>query len=323
MNTNENNLTWNETYQRHLSADELTELEANLKWFEPEPKLTDFELSAMLILEDEPMPDNEPLEKLPKRGRKSKKYREIKSASNALTARDATLSMKVKNTGHICKKDLYTFTNTFFPNKTQLPYSRIKPLLKLLACQFVLHNYHDNSLVSFPFVFRLSPEVRQLTNSYLKKKIQRKLQSTLKRNPLYWITKENDGGLDNTITHINGEILLLQEELEKCRQAFKELFGLHEIDAGGTIRAKPMLPYAIRFPLTSRLKEAAKYGEFYSVYNWPSYSTKQDSDRNREQFKNKLLKKPLAYNENFHSISSDLNDLATQFYNDTIKKLTL
>jgi hypothetical protein len=301
------------------------------------------ELQAMLgnvSLFIQSLQDNKPepitkAEKITKHGRKSQKYYERKSSLNARLVRDATLSMKVENTTPICKidiggkdidkrsldkKDLTHFINKFFPNKTQVPYSRLKPISKLLICQFALHNDPDINLTPFPFVFRLSPELRQLEDSYLKKKIQRKLQSRLQRNPLYWVTKENDGGLDKTITHINGEILLFQGELEKCRQSFKELFGLHELDVSGTTKAKTMLNHAIRFPMTSRLKEAAKHGEFYTVYNWVGYSIKQERDRNIERFKNQFRRKPQPNKENFHFISRELNKLAIQFYDGIAKK---
>jgi hypothetical protein len=146
-------------------------------------------------------------EKVTKSGRNAKNNRKGRAITNAESARDATLSMKINNSGYFSKKDIGYFITTFFPEKNPLIYSRLSPLSKLIVCQYVLHNNTEHNLQSFPFVFRLSPELSQLDDSYLKKKIKRKLQAVF-QNPLYWLTTEYDNYTETKGKHLNGEILL-------------------------------------------------------------------------------------------------------------------
>ena len=256
--------------------------------------------------------------------KKGSKYYKTQAHSNARHARARTLSIKTGNHTPICKKDLDTFTTTFFSNKTSIPYSRLQPLSKLLVCQFVLHN-HNNHMIGMPFVFRVALDQRDLSKESLNKMIQRRLSSCLNRPVLFWTTRENDGkNYDKTVTHLNGEILIYQHEFENVRQAFRDIYSHNQNKPteahDGTKPNKTMLPYAIRFPIAKRHKETAKHGEFYSVFNWVGYSTKQDQDRDRERFKCRIQKKPIPERENFHYIQSDLNKLASQFYSENILK---
>lgn len=266
------------------------------------------------------------MENLTKRGRKAKNYNKIKAVTNARLARDATLSMKTNNSGFFSKKDLTHFITTYFNEKTSIPYSRLSILNKILVCQWTLQNQPNTSAIPHPFVFRLSPELNAMSDSYLKKAIQRKLKDTFGITPLYWLTTEYDNQREECGKHLNGEILLHVGEREKCEQAFKELFGLHDIDpatkkpiinANGTIKQKKMLRFAIDFPIKSRRKQARLYGEFYSVYNWVSYGTKQFTKR---WFARKYTNESVKGKEPFHYISAELNKQAAKLYNENIKK---
>jgi hypothetical protein len=273
------------------------------------------------------------MEKLTKRGRRSVNFYRKKSLINASMARSATLSIKIKNSSLFSKIDLSNskhnltrFKDEYFPEKTPLPYSRLSILPKLLTCQFILHNYPDKNAKPYPFVFRLSPELNLLSDSHLKKAIQRKLKATLQETPMYWLTTEYDNQKENSGKHLNGEILLYPNELEKCKQAFKELFGLHRIDpetkkhvlnADGTIKQKNGLRFAINFPISSRNKIAKKEGDFYTVFNWVSYSTKQFT---RRWYARKFTKESLKTKEPFHFISENLNLAASTFYLENIRK---
>ncbi|EGW20632.1 hypothetical protein [Methylobacter tundripaludum] len=265
------------------------------------------------------------VEKLTKRGRTGKNFYRIKALRNACAARARTLSMKTQNPGFFSKKDITHFINTYFSEKTPVPYSRLSILNKILVCQCLLHNQPDATANAHPFVFRLSPELNAMSDSYLRKAIQRKLKDIFGTTPLYWLTTEYDNQKEQYGKHLNGEILLRPGGLEKCEQAFKELFGLHWINsdtkkprmnADGTIRQKKGLRFAIDFPIESRRNQARLYGEFYSVFNWVSYGTKQFT---RRWFARKYTKESVRGKESFCFISSDLNELSTQFYNENIK----
>jgi hypothetical protein len=268
------------------------------------------------------------LEKLPKRGRKSKKYRSIKSAAIADAARAALLSMKTEFSAPFSKIDLDKFTSIFFPHKRPLQYSRLPPILKLECCQWVLHNYPDKAAKPYPIVFLLSPALQALDDAHLKKKIQRELKSVLGATPLYWMTTEYKNSAEKQLKHLNFEILLYPNEQGKVEQALRRLSGLYEIDpatnkpmlnAEGTKKKRAGLIHAVDFPVESRAREARLRGEFYAVYNWPSYATKQFKARVRARDHSKRLLtantehsakqgEPLCY------ISAELNRLAAEFY---------
>ena len=273
------------------------------------------------------------MEKVTKRGRRRVNFYRKKSVRNASMARAAMLSIKVKNSSFFSKKDLINskhnltrFKEEYFPEKTPLPYSRLSILPKLLTCQFILHNYPDENAKPYPFVFRLSPELNLLSDSHLKKAIQRKLKTILHDVPMYWLTTEYDNQKEDSGKHLNGEILLQPNELEKCEQAFKELFGQHRINpetkkpifnADGSIKQKKGLRFAINFPIASRNDTAKKEGDFYSVFNWVSYSTKQFS---RRWYARRYAKESKKTKEPFHFISANLNLAASTFYFENIKK---
>lgn len=265
------------------------------------------------------------VEKLTKRGRTGKNFYRKKALINSGAARAGGLSMKTQNSGFFSKKDLLHFINTYFSEKTPMPYPRLGILSKLLVCQFALHNRPNQQAIAQPFVFRLSPELNAMSDSHLKKAIQRKLKKTLGETPLYWLTTEYDNQKETSGKHLNGEILLQPGELEKCKQAFKELFGLYcinpdtgkpRISADGTIRQKKGLRFAIDFPTQSRRNEARKHGEFYSVFNWVSYSTKQFT---RRKFARTYAKESAKVGEPFYYISAELNKLTAAFYANQIR----
>jgi hypothetical protein len=264
--------------------------------------------------------------KVTKRGRNGINSRKKRAIANAGVARAATLSMKVNNSGFFSKKDLTKFIDTFFPEKNPLPYSRLQPLQKLLTCQYVMHNEPNSNLQSFPLVFRLSPELASLDDSYLKKKIQRKLSTALSRSSLFWFTTEYDTHTETRGKHLNGEILLYPAELKKCEQAFKELFGLHDKDPttgqtilnkDGTPKQKKALRFAIDFPIDSRVRQIREKGEFYAVYNWPVYAMKQKPRRELERH---LTKRSDKAEETFHYVSEELNKLASSFHSQRVSQ---
>lgn len=237
-------------------------------------------------------------QKVTKKEPRGAENRKKRAASNSRLARAATLSLKVNKSPPICKKDLLTFKQTFF-NTKPLPFSRLNSLHKLLACQFTLHNQADN-MQPAPFVFRLPTNLHGTDSVELNKKLYRKLKSSLGRKPLFWTTREYDRGLDKTITHINGEILLHPGELEVVRKAFKDINGS---------------PKAIRFPLSTRNKLILMYGEFYAIYNWPGYATKQDWQRDIYERKRRLLNQQITNDtQKYHYISQDLSKISSNFY---------
>jgi len=266
------------------------------------------------------------VQKLTKHGRTGKNFYRIKAIRNAGTARAITLSMKAQNSSFFSKKDITHFINTYFSEKTPIPYSRLSILNKILTCQWTLHNQPDSAAIAHPFVFRLSPELNAMSDSHLRKAIQRKLKDTFGATPLYWLTTEYDNQKEQYGKHLNGEILLQQGELKKCEQALKELFGLHcinpvtkkpRMNADGTIRQKKGLRFAVDFPIESRRNQARLYGEFYSVFNWVSYGCKQFT---RRWFARKYTKESVKVKESFCYISADLNKLSKEFYNKSIIK---
>lgn len=263
-------------------------------------------------------------EKVTKRGRKPKNTRRFKSRTMSTTARAATFSMKFEKNDCLVSIDNTSFIDTYFPsdNDKQLPYSRLDLLPKLLCCQYVLHTHQDkksNSAKCYPFVFRLSHELAALNDSYLKKKIQRKLKDTLRGTPLFWMTTEHKDFKETTGKHLNGEILLYPGELDKVETAFKELFGLTDsiprFRKDGLIKQKTALGHAIDFPIASRNKQLADKGEFYAVFNWVSYSLKYLSNRRYERRVGSSTKR-----ERFHYISAELNKLASEFHTENIYK---
>ncbi|EIC29869.1 hypothetical protein [Methylomicrobium album] len=241
--------------------------------------------------------------KVTKKERRRAENRKKRAGANARLARAATLSMKVENSGHICKKDLSFFKATFF-NAKPLPYPRLNPLHKLLLCQFIMHARQDN-MQPTPFVFRLPLHLHGMDATALNKKLYRKLSDTLNRKPLLWTTREHENSLDKTITHINGEILLYPGELETVKHAFKEIFGV----------AAKGVKHAIRSPLTDRNKLIQQFGEFYTIYNWPGYATKQDWQRDMYRRRRKIARQDYRPEVGkYHYISQELNKMASGIY---------
>jgi hypothetical protein len=254
-----------------------------------------------------------------------------KSAATAQAARSSLIEITSKSkpfsnidtTTNRQPINLKTFKQTFFNNQSQRqPYSRLNPLMKVLLSQYVLYQNQESNLTSIPFVFRLPTNLHKTNGAILNKKIQRKLSKTLNRSVEFWTYKEYDGfgyrRQDKAITHINGEILIHQHELKPLKEAFLKL-------AGDTIKVNPSLPYTIRFPVANRAKQINRYGEFYSVFNWVSYGTKQDSER-RMDFKRtcfdyqiQKLPVPMPSNENFYYLSQDLGKQTANFYNNHIR----
>jgi hypothetical protein len=276
------------------------------------------EISKAFILDNQ---------KVTNRGKTGKNFYRNKATTNASAARSVTLSMKTKNSGFSSKKDITHFIEIYFNEKTPAPYSRLSIHNKLLSCQWVLHNHPDIRAEAHPFVFRLSPELNAMSDSQLKQTIQRKLQDTFGTTPLYWLTTEYGNHKEQHGKHLNGEILLYPEQLKKCEFAFKELFGLHWVnpDTGrlrmntdGTIRQKKGLKFAIDFPIESRRNQARLHGEFYSVFNWVSYGTKQFT---RRWFARKYTKESIKQNESFVYVSAGLHQLSSSFYDENIKQI--
>ena len=221
-------------------------------------------------------------------------------------SRDAMLSMKLKKSTPFSKyigtpnNPLNTaqLKATFFSDKHPLKYSREHPLKKLIASQYILQSKQSETLKSFPFVFRLSHQLMKLDEAQLKRKIRAALKSVSGKIPLYWFTTEyNVGGIRNR--HINGEILINPTELPKLKKALTRLYG--SSNAG--------VDHALRFPTGSRANQIQKHGEFYAVYNWCGYATKENTRLTFEQKLNNEIKK-----ERLYSISSELNSEAKKFH---------
>jgi hypothetical protein len=260
------------------------------------------------------------------RNRVAKKRHRIRASQSrtiSTAARDATLSMKcgtVATDRGICKKDYFLLFTQHFFNVNGLPeYSRLPAHLKLLLAQYIIHQ--TPGAEPTPFTHRYNLEQRTLSDQEMNKKIQRKLTRSLGRPVLLWSTSEHDKGRDKTLTHRHGEILLYPNELPVCRDAFREMFGLTENTADGTITTKLGLSHCIRFSLSKRQQQAAEYGWFYSIYNWPGYCTKDFQERQRLRGINIMLKQPLlADNTRFYYVSRDLGKLAAEFYTGRIRK---
>jgi len=149
-------------------------------------------------------------------------------------------------------------------------------------------------------VFQLSPKLRALDDSYLRKAIQRVLKTALDYTPLFWSTTEYKNSSEKKLKHLNYEIFLYPGEMKKVEPTLEKLSGLYEIDpttnkpkinADGTKKKRIGLSYAVDFPasIDSRKEQAWLYGEFYSIYNWPGYCTKQFKSRVRARDPSKRL----------------------------------
>gem|GEM_PF-1794458 len=230
------------------------------------------------------------------------------------------------------------FTQIFFPDKHHQPHDRLNPLPKLLLAQYVLHKQQDRTLKPYPFTFLLPTKLHGVSISILSKKIQSKLFPILKCQAQLWTTAEyfrcGYREAPGTITHVNGEILINPDNLPAVRKAFVRMFRaaekrtINQAQAtGGTINTNPAPDSVIiKFLVPSRNGWTVRCGKFYSVFNWCSYASKQDVERARNArrtwFDHHLQKKPIPApnKEKFCYISSDLNKLSTQFYNENIRK---
>jgi Zn-finger protein len=277
-------------------------------------KISIEELDALLATLDAFDDDNEPAKisittqsrnHLLKK-RQKRRAKQIRSMSTA--ARDATLSIKCKNQvaeSRLSKKDLYTLLQQTFFNTKDLPeYSRLPTHHKILLSQFIIHTTPDAKPTAFTFRYNL--EQRKLSDIEMNKKIQRKLSKSLKRPVLFWSCSEYDDVKTKILTHRHGELLLYPNELQTCETAFKEMFGLEEIDANGTKKKKAGVWNCIDFSTVKRKRIAEEYGEFYAVYNWVGYSIKNQ----QQQGKNRLLNKV----QKFSYIPSALTKQAANFY---------
>lgn len=261
-----------------------------------------------------------------------------KATETARLARSSLLKIRGGLTPICNIVNTHSFIESFFNKKHQQNYDRLNPLMKMLTAQHMLHNQQDSNPTSYAFTFLLPTQLHGVNISTISKKIQRKLFPILKSNALMWTTAEYFGDgyrkLDKKITHINGEILLLPSDLPAVKRAFVQMFRTAEKRkrnqaqaTGGMISTNPVpSDVIIKFPIQSRNLNTHLYGLLYSIYNWVSYSFKQDEERaldyRRTCFDCQIQKKPrpLPDNEKFYYISKELNSMAAKFYNENIRK---
>ncbi len=204
---------------------------------------------------------------------------------------------------------LEKFKEAYF-NKNTPEFSRLgnnhDPILKLLVCQYVL-----TANLSVPIVIRLPTRLHTSDGKKLKliyKQIQKRLKAELGREPQFWAYGEFDKKESKLITHINFEIQL--DNYEETTKIYKALSSLYK-----KLDGNPSSLKAVSIPLQKRQKLIKQYGEFYTHFNWVSYSSKQISERQIERV---VLKKQT--DERYHYITKSLNKQAADFYNNNIKK---
>jgi hypothetical protein len=101
--------------------------------------------------------------------------------------------------------------------------------------------------------------------------------------------------------------LLYPGELVTVKQAFREIFGV--TDKG--------VNHAIRSPLTKRNKLIQQFGEFYAIYNWPGYATKQDWQRDMYRRRRKIAGQDCQSEiGKYHYISQGLGKMASDLYSE-------
>lgn len=296
------------------------------------------ELIAAFKVIDEMFKDDEKKKLAHSRHKTYQKNKLTKAAETAQLARSGLSKIRGGLSPFSNTVNTTSFIESFFNQKHQQSYDRLNPLMKLLTVQLMLHNQQDSNLTSYPFTFLLPTELHGVNISTISKKIQRQLFPILKSNASMWTTGEYFGygyrKLDKKITHINGEILLLPSDLPAVKKAFVQMFRTAEKRkrnqaqaTDGTISTKPVpSDVIIKFPIQSRNLNAHLYGKFYSVFNFVSYSFKQDVERaldyRRTYFDCQIQRKqqPLPDKEKFCYVSKDLNSSAKNFYNGNIRK---
>lgn len=256
--------------------------------------------------------------------RSSRFYNKKRSeARNDTTS--ATLSMKLKkesfsnkdshtNNSQIKPTDLLhtpptdrtALKGVFFDDRTPLEYSRDHPVRRLIIAQYLLQTMQTDSLKSVPFVIRFNTTDQQLELGKIKRKVRDALKSALGEVPHYWLHFEyaNKGryGL-----HCNMEILINLAQLKKVRNALKQLYG----------RNTKGVDYAVRCPFGKRQSVSKRHGDFYAVYNWTGYSSKEDI---RIRFKRDFMKDPQISKGKHYSISQQLNSMAKALHSELIKE---
>lgn len=146
-----------------------------------------------------------------------------------------------------------------------------------------------------PFTFVLSDELYQKCLSsksfttYLRARIQNTFNKSISRIPKFWFTLEYEKpetDYDCTPTkkgtgthpHIHGSILLRQDELKKSRDTFHKINNRANKDNHD-------LFYSIR----SRAKCIGKYGRLGCDLNWPFYSGKMEGKTKRQSGQDTIM----------------------------------
>jgi hypothetical protein len=171
-------------------------------------------------------------------------------------------------------------------NKEYHPeFSRLSTLNKLILAQYIINSQPaETRAIPTPFVYRYSLDQRKQTQQQIKKKISKELTAALGRKPLYWLTAEYDSSFltdlvtkkNKTLSHSNGEILLYPDEYRTFIDAMLKVHGKNS-DSG--TKDKRMRENKIIVTSTpKRASEAVKHGNFYSIFNWVSYTSKHKDD---------------------------------------------
>ena len=203
------------------------------------------------------------------------------------------------------------FKYYFFSEKST-DFSRLPSISKLLLSQFVLNNQlSEAGLISIPFVYRYNLEQQTQTQQQINKKICRVLTDILQRNPLFWLYPEYDDKKTQILTHTNGEIVIYPHEFRKLIKAFLKIHGKNNTD--GTKNKNLQGNKIIKTLTPSRNKWAVKVSNFYSIYNWVAYSTKQQKEK-RIIHQLNAPKKIYTDKDKLYYISADLKKSATNLY---------
>ncbi|UOA08125.1 hypothetical protein [Methylobacter sp. S3L5C] len=173
-------------------------------------------------------------------------------------------------------------------------------------------------------------------------KRQQNLTETLNRPPLFWVYPEHDDKQPEVLTHVNGEILIFHHEYRKVIKAFLKIHGKNNPDgtinknikgnriiktssddseennADGTKNKKMQGNKIIKTSSHNRNRWAVKVSPFYSIFNWVSYSTKQQV-KSRTQHMLETPRKPYQDKDKLGYISAELKRQSTKFYQENVR----
>ena len=268
------------------------------------------------------------------RNRASKLRQKKRSSEKRFTAqlaRDTLFSMKTES---IAPENTYvsidTLTNTannkidieevkyyLFNKKHNPEFSRLPSFLKLVLAQYIINNQPpETRAIPTPFVYRYSLDQQNKTQSQINKEILRKLTTILGRSPLFWLAPEFDDKKSQILTHSNGEILLYPDEFQLFIDTF---INIHDKNIADSTKVNKMQRNKIIKALVpEREKWGYKVSTFYSIFNWVSYSTKQQNDR-RQEWRRTNPREPYQEKDSHYYIPDELKKMAAVVYNNNIR----